>query len=126
MRATESAFASATTLDTILGQFTRLTAMQGQGGAVLAVAPHSEGTAAEYLKILALTRIYLDNVPHVQVSWREGLKVAQIALRFGANDINGAEAHCSRAPEEDIRRLIRDAGFVPKQRDARFETYFLD
>ena len=91
-----------------------------------AVMPRCEGTGVEYLKVLALTRIYLDNVPHIQASWQAGLKMGQVALRFGANDINGAEAGNLRASEEDIRRVIRDAGFVPKQRDALFRTYNLD
>ncbi|MEK7308220.1 MAG: radical SAM protein, partial [Nitrospirota bacterium] len=44
-------------------------------------------TAVEYLRILALSRIYLDNVPNIQASWvTQGLKLAQTALRFGAND----------------------------------------
>ena len=93
-------------------------------GGVLAVMPRSRGTAAEHLKVLALTRIYLD-VPHVQASWQAGLKLGQVALRFGANDINGAEAGSLRATEEDIRRIIRDAGFTPKQRDPLFRTYSL-
>ncbi len=92
----------------------------------VAVMPRSEGTAAEYLKILALARIYLDNVPHIQVSLEAGLKLGQIALRFGANDIGGAEAGNLRATEEDIRRIIRDAGFLPKQRDALFTNYCLN
>ncbi len=92
----------------------------------VAVMPRSEGTAAEYLKILALARIYLDNVPHIQVSPEAGLKLGQIALRFGANDMGCAEAGSLRATEEDIRRIIRDAGFLPKQRDALFTTYCLN
>ncbi len=103
----------------------RLEAIRKDSGR-LAVMPRSEGTAVEHLKIVALTRIYLDNVPHVQASLQSGLKVGQVALRFGANDISGAEAGSLRATEEDIRRIIRDAGFVPKRRDALFRTYYLD
>jgi cyclic dehypoxanthinyl futalosine synthase len=103
----------------------RLETIRKDGGP-LAVMPRSEGTGVEHLKIVALTRIYLDKVPHIQASWQSGLKVGQVALRFGANDISGAEAGSFRATEEDIRRIIRDAGFVPKRRDALFRTYYLD
>ena len=44
-------------------------------------------TAVEYLRVLALSRIYLDNVKNIQASWvTQGLKIAEVALRFGAND----------------------------------------
>ena len=78
----------------------------------------------EFLKMLALSRIYLDNICNIQTSWvTPGLKVCQMGLRFGGNDVGsimieenvvsqaGANYHAS---EEDLRRLIRDAGFVPK------------
>jgi cyclic dehypoxanthinyl futalosine synthase len=105
----------------------RLEALKEMGSEpVLAVMPRSNGTAVEYLKIVALTRIYLENVLHIQASWQAaGLKLGQVALRFGANDVNGAEAGKLRATEEDFRRIIRDAGFVPKRRDAHFRTYYL-
>jgi 2-iminoacetate synthase ThiH len=94
---------------------------------VVAVMPRSNGTAVEYLKIVALTRIYLESIPHIQASWQAaGLKLGQVALRFGANDVNGAEAGKLRATEEDFRRIIRDAGFNPKLRDAQFRTYYLN
>jgi len=95
-----------------------------------------EATAVEYLKMLALSRIYLDNISNVQASWvTPGLKVCQLGLRFGGNDVgsimieenvvSAAGAH-HRATEEQLRRLIRDAGFVPKQRDTLYRTYFLN
>ncbi len=64
---------------------------QQRDGSFTAVAPSFDGTAAEYLKMLAISRIYLDNVPHVQTSWTLGLKVCQIALRFGADDISSID-----------------------------------
>jgi cyclic dehypoxanthinyl futalosine synthase len=95
-----------------------------------------EATAVEYLKTLAISRLYLDNVLNVQSSWvTQGLKTCQIGLRFGGNDVGsimieenvvsqaGARHH---ATEEDLRRMIRDAGFVPKQRDTLYKTYFLN
>ncbi len=86
-----------------------------------------EATAVEYLKMLALSRIYLDNIENIQASWvTPGLKVCQLGLRFGGNDVgsimieenvvSAAGTH-HRATEEQLRRLIRDAGFVPKQRE---------
>lgn len=95
-----------------------------------------EATAAEYLKMLAISRIYLDNILNVQASWvTPGLKVCQLGLRFGGNDVgsimieenvvSAAGTH-HRATEEQLRRLIRDAGFIPKQRDTLYRTYFLN
>ena len=95
-----------------------------------------EATSVEYLKMLALSRIYLDNVLNVQASWvTPGLKVCQLGLRFGGNDVgsimieenvvSAAGTH-NRATEEQLRRLIRDAGFIPKQRDTLYRTYFLN
>jgi cyclic dehypoxanthinyl futalosine synthase len=47
----------------------------------------SQATAVDYLRVLALARIYLDNFRNIQASWvTQGLKLAQVALRFGAND----------------------------------------
>ncbi len=95
-----------------------------------------EATAVEFLKMLALSRVYLDNILNIQTSWvTPGLKVCQMGLRFGGNDVGsimieenvvsqaGAHFH---ATEEDLRRLIRDAGFVPKQRDTLYRAYFLN
>jgi 2-iminoacetate synthase ThiH len=68
--------------------------------------------------------LYTD-IPHIEVDWRSvGLKVSQLALRFGADDL-GAVAQMRNEPnttvtEEGIRRVIRDAGFVPKKRLARY------
>ena len=95
-----------------------------------------EATAVEYLKMLALSRLYLENILNIQSSWvTPGLKTCQIGLRFGGNDVgsimieenvvSAAGAH-HRASEEELRRLIRDAGFIPKQRDTLYRTYFLN
>jgi cyclic dehypoxanthinyl futalosine synthase len=95
-----------------------------------------EATAVEYLKMLALSRLYLDTIPNVQASWvTPGLKICQLGLRFGGNDVgsimieenvvSAAGTH-HRATEEQLRRLIRDAGFIPKQRDTLYRTYFLN
>ncbi len=85
-----------------------------------------EITAVEYLKMLAVSRIYLENVPNIQASVAaQGLKTCQVALRFGGNDVGGVSGGES-VTEEELRRVIRDAGFVPKQRDAAFGIYFLN
>jgi cyclic dehypoxanthinyl futalosine synthase len=95
-----------------------------------------EATGVEYLKTLAISRLYLANILNVQSSWvTQGLKTCQVGLKFGGNDVGsimieenvvsqaGARNHAS---EEDLRRIIRDAGFVPKQRDTLYRTYFLN
>src|SRR5436305_8235903 len=95
-----------------------------------------DATAVEYLTMPALARPYLDNFENVQSSWvTQGLKTCQLGLRFGGNDVgsimieenvvSAAGAH-HRASEEELRRIIRDAGFVPKQRDTLYRTYFLN
>jgi cyclic dehypoxanthinyl futalosine synthase len=95
-----------------------------------------EATAVEYLKTLAISRLYLENIDNVQSSWvTPGLKTCQMGLRFGGNDVGSimieenvvsaaGTHHC--ATEEELRRLIRDAGFVPKQRDTLYRTFFLN
>ena len=90
------------------------------------LSPQS-ATAIEYLRVLALSRIYLDNVKNIQASWvTQGLKIAEVALRFGANDFGStmieenvvASAGVSyRVSKEDIIRAIKNAGFNPAQRD---------
>ncbi len=87
-------------------------------------------TAAVYLKVLALSRIFLDNFDNIQASWvTQGDKIAQTALFFGANDIGSTmieENVVSSAgvaymiPEKELRRLITDAGFEPRQRDCYY------
>ncbi|PHR28352.1 MAG: dehypoxanthine futalosine cyclase [Desulfotalea sp.] len=80
----------------------------------------------EYLRTLALSRIYLDNIDNIQASWvTQGPKIAQLSLAFGANDFGStmieenvvAAAGVSfRLSEQEIKRLVRDAGFTPRQR----------
>jgi cyclic dehypoxanthinyl futalosine synthase len=95
-----------------------------------------EATAVEYLKMLALSRLYLENILNIQSSWvTPGLKTCQLGLRFGGNDVgsvmieenvvSAAGTH-HQATEEELRRLIRGAGFIPKQRDTLYRTYFLN
>ena len=95
-----------------------------------------EPTSVEYLKTLAIVRMYLDNIDNVQSSWAtQGLKVSQMGLRFGGNDVGSVMLQASaakvagasnRTTEEELRRLIRDAGFKPVQRDTLYRTMFLN
>jgi cyclic dehypoxanthinyl futalosine synthase len=87
--------------------------------------------AFEYLKTQAVSRLYLDNIPNIQSSWvTQGEKIGQIALFFGANDMGslmleenvvssaGTVYHLSL---ETIRRCIREAGYIPRQRNVFYE-----
>lgn len=91
-----------------------------------------ETTGIDYLKTLAISRLYLDNIEHVQATWAaQGLKVLQMGLRFGANDAGSVMSHepgrgAAATTEEELRRLIRDAGFQPVQRDAMYRTMYLN
>lgn len=89
-----------------------------------------KNTAMDYLKMVALGRLALDNVPHLQAGWvTEGKKVGQMALHFGADDWGGIlmeenvvrEAGATyRTTVEESLRFIREAGFTPVQRN----TYY--
>ncbi|MDF1615343.1 cyclic dehypoxanthinyl futalosine synthase [Desulfurivibrio dismutans] len=91
-----------------------------------ALAGINKTTAFEYLKMLALSRIFLDNVANIQASWvTQGPKIAQVSLSFGANDFGStmieenvvAAAGVSfRLSEEEIRRLVEGAGFTARRR----------
>ena len=83
--------------------------------------------AHEYLRMQALSRIYLDNVPNIQSSWvTQGQEIGQIALKYGANDLGSimieenvvSQAGTTfRMGVADMQRLIRDLGYEPRQRD---------
>jgi cyclic dehypoxanthinyl futalosine synthase len=87
-------------------------------------------TAVEYLKVLALSRIMLDNFTNIQASWvTQGAKIAQVALEFGANDFGStmieenvvAAAGISfRMTRQEIVDIIKDAGYTAAQRDTRY------
>jgi cyclic dehypoxanthinyl futalosine synthase len=81
-------------------------------------------TAVERLKTLAVARMFLDNIENVQASaTAQGLKVLQMGLRFGANDVGPVQPEVGS--EEDVRRIIRDAGFRPAQRDMAYRAMML-
>ncbi len=86
-----------------------------------------EATGLEYLRVLALSRLYLDNVPHLQASWlTPGLKMGQLALFYGCDDMGGTiieeqvvhdAGNTNEASRRDLEEAIRGAGFVPAIRD---------
>ncbi|MEE8199772.1 MAG: cyclic dehypoxanthinyl futalosine synthase [Candidatus Acidoferrales bacterium] len=92
-------------------------------------------TAVDYLKTLAISRLFLDNIQNLQSSWlTPGIKICQIGLRFGANDVGSilieenvvAAAGCTnRTNEAELRHIIADAGFRPIKRDTLYRTFFL-
>jgi cyclic dehypoxanthinyl futalosine synthase len=121
--------------------FDKIRRLQDETGGFTAFIPwtfQSENTALElkptgsydYLRTLAICRIYLDNIDNIQASWvTQGAKIGQMALFFGANDMGSTmlEENVVKAAgvsfamtESMIRALIEDAGFIPKKRD----TYY--
>jgi len=88
-------------------------------------------TSAEYLRMQALSRIFLDNFENMQSSWvTQGPKIGQIALKYGANDFGSvmmeenvvSSAGTSfRLNSRDIERLIREAGYEPHQRSTWYQ-----
>lgn len=86
-----------------------------------------EPTGIDYLKMVSVSRLFLDNIQHIQSSWlTQGLKLGQAALRFGADDMGSimieenvvsAAGANNEAGEKELRYQISEAGFKPQQRD---------
>jgi len=86
----------------------------------------------DYLKTVAISRLMLDNIEHIQAGWlTEGSKLGQMALVFGADDMGGILMEDKvlqpagirlETGKEDLIRLIREAGFRPAQRNTRYEV----
>lgn len=138
------------TLEQRVNHFEQVRRLQEETGGFTAFIPWSfqpkhtalgghgwdEATAVDYLKVLAISRLFLDDIENVQSSWvTQGLKVLQLGLRFGGNDVGSVmlEENVVRAAgtsncttEEELRRVIRDAGFKPVQRDTLYRTMFLN
>lgn len=138
------------TLEQRVRHFERVRELQDETGGFTAFIPwffqrentslgrfvKEEATAVDYLKTLAVSRVFLDNVLNVQASWlTPGHKICQIALRFGGNDVGSIlieenvvnAAGCKNTTNEaELRRLIADAGFRPAKRDTLYRTYYLD
>ncbi|MGE0704054.1 MAG: hypothetical protein AB7F99_14010 [Vicinamibacterales bacterium] len=90
--------------------------------------PSLPTTGYDDVKRVALARLFLENVPSIQVDWAlYGPKLAQVALTFGADDLDGvapvddlAEGP-RRAARRDLERQVRAAGFEPAERNGRFD-----
>ncbi len=88
--------------------------------------------ADEYLRTLAIARLFFDNIPSLQSSWvTMGPKIGQLAMFFGANDMGSvmmeenvvsAAGTTYKLSEREICRLIRDAGWIPAQRDQYYNV----
>ena len=87
--------------------------------------------AHEYLRTQAIARLYLDNIPNIQSSWvTQGPKIGQLALFFGANDMGSLMIEENVVASagtvyyltlEQIKRAIREAGYIPRQRNVFYE-----
>jgi cyclic dehypoxanthinyl futalosine synthase len=136
-------FGSRENPEAIVEHLFRVREIQNAGGSFTAFIPWTyqpgntelggtTATGVEYLKVLALSRIILDNVPNIQSSWvTQGAKIAQISLFFGANDLGGtmleenvvAAAGCRfRMSREEMIALIHEAGFDAAQRTTLYQT----
>jgi cyclic dehypoxanthinyl futalosine synthase len=130
-------FGSREGAEDIVEHLFRVRDLQAEGGTFTAFIPWTyqpgntelggkPASGAEYLKVLALARIILVNIPNIQASWvTQGARMAQVALFFGANDLGGtmleenvvAAAGCTfRISREEMVEMIREAGFRPAQR----------
>ncbi len=87
----------------------------------------SEASGLEYLRVLAIARLFLDNVPHLQASWlTPGLKLGQLALFYGCDDMGGTiieeqvvhdAGSTNEATRAQVEGIVRGAGFTPVLRD---------
>lgn len=97
-----------------------------------AMKDREQTSGDDYLRTLAIARLYLDNFENIQGGWlTEGFKIGQLALAFGANDMGGILIEDKvmesagiqvKTRTEDVVRLIRGAGFIPAQRDTNYQT----
>ncbi|VTS06134.1 cyclic dehypoxanthinyl futalosine synthase [Tuwongella immobilis] len=111
------------------GGFTAFICWTMQPGHKMADAP-AQG-AFEYLRTQAIARLYLDNIPNIQSSWvTQGAKIGQIALFYGANDMGSLMIEENVVASagtvhyltlEQIKSSIREAGYIPRQRNVFYE-----
>jgi len=134
-------YGSVETLEQRIEHLLRVRALQDETGGFTAFIPwpfQPDGTrlplrktgAFDYLRTVAVSRLMLDNVDNIQASWvTQGPKIAQVSLRYGVNDFGStmmeenvvrAAGTCFLMPIEEIRRLIRDAGYEPRLRDTLY------
>ncbi|MDA0746861.1 MAG: dehypoxanthine futalosine cyclase [bacterium] len=91
-----------------------------------------KATGYDYLRTIAVARVFLDNVPSFQASWvTQGARIAQVSLRYGVNDFGSTmmeenvvsaagTSHTSEMTLPTIQRLIRDANYEPVRRNTRY------
>ncbi|MEC9491459.1 cyclic dehypoxanthinyl futalosine synthase [Flexistipes sp.] len=134
-------FKKSDSVDNILEHLSKIRELQDETGGFTAFIPwplqpdnteldEEHSTAVDYLKVLALSRIFLDNVSNIQVSWvTQGEKIGQTGLFFGGNDFGSlmieenVVAACGATYSMSIDSIlhnIREAGFVPAQRDMEY------
>ncbi len=134
-------FGSVETDKEIIEHLVRLRKIQDDTGGFTAFIPWTyqpgntklggrPATAVEYLKVLALSRVMLDNFDNIQASWvTQGSKIAQVALEFGANDFGStmieenvvaAAGVTFRMTKQEIVNIIQDAGYTAAQRDTMY------
>ena len=120
--------------DARVGLLLRAADLQDRVGCIQVISPlpmtlstFRPTTGYDDVKMVAIARLAAPNIPTVQVDWRRyGPKLAQVALTFGADDIDGVSASDEapegrrRAPLEEITRNIEAAGFEPVERTGRF------
>jgi len=120
--------------DVRTGLLLRAAELQGRVGCIQTINPlpmtlsaFRPTTGYDDVKMVAIARLAAPAIPSVQVDWRRyGPKLAQVALTFGADDIDGVSASDEapegrrRAPLEEIRRNIEAAGFQPVERTGRY------
>ncbi|MDH3746175.1 MAG: dehypoxanthine futalosine cyclase [Acidobacteriota bacterium] len=92
-----------------------------------------ETYAHEYLKTLAVSRLFIDNIVHFQTSWvTQGKKIGQLALKFGADDMGStmieenvvsAAGTAYKMSQDEMEQLIRSAGYEPRQRTNLYERF---
>jgi cyclic dehypoxanthinyl futalosine synthase len=114
------------------GGHTAFVAWPFQSGNTVWAGKLDKPTDAEYLRTIAVARIYLDNFPHIQSSWvTMGRKTGQMALHYGCDDMGSlmleenvvsAAGTCYSVNRDEMHRLISGAGFQPWQRDNIYGT----
>ncbi len=136
-------FGHVETLEERMIHMERLRTLQDETGGFMAfiawtLAPNGtprmshfeQAGGADYLRTVAISRLFLDNFKSINAGWlTEGLKLGQVALAFGANDMGGTLIEDKvleptgitiHTRKEDLIRLIREAGYVPAQRDTDY------
>ena len=93
-----------------------------------------KATGFDYLRTIAVSRLFLDNIDHFQASWvTQGPKIAQVSLRYGINDFGSTmleenvvsaagTSHTNDMNLETMERLIGDAGYEPRRRNTRYQS----